>query len=101
MSALADRFYRLEVHSVVHGISVEESTTLRPLLDRLTQSLAEPPRVLSNEGGRVRLDGTTVDGDDVRIVLSHYQRVAPIGDGRIDDGWAALDRLQRSGDHTT
>ena len=101
MSALADRFYRLEVHSFVHGVSVEESTTLRPLLDLLAKSLAQPPRVLSNEGGRVRLDGTTVDGDDVRIVLSHYQRVAPIGDGMVDDGWAALERLQRSSDHST
>jgi hypothetical protein len=101
MSALADRFYRLEVHSSVHGISVEESTTLRPLLDLLARSLDAPPRVLSNDGGRVRLAGTTAEGDDVRIVLSHYQRVPPIGDGLIDDGWAALDKLPLSFDETT
>jgi hypothetical protein len=95
MNVLGDRFYRLEVHSLRQGIAVEESTTLRALLDQLARSLEGPPRILRNDGGRVTLEGTTLEGDDVRIVLSYYQRVTPPGDGRADDGWAALDPFRR------
>ncbi len=90
MRVLAETFYRLEVHHRLRGVAVEEYGALADVLARLDDTLSAAPRVVSIDGGRVVLDGTTTTGDHVRIVVSFYHRTSPPG-----DGWAELDHLPR------
>lgn len=96
MKVLAETFYRLEVHNARYGVAVEEHPTLGDVLARLSSSLVASPRVHSIAGGRVILDGATLDGDAVRIVVSFYHRTTPP-----EDGWSAIDHLPRRGGEAT
>lgn len=59
MQTVASAFYRLEVHSIDHGLALKERADLADVLALVADLLAGPPRIVTADATRVALAGTT------------------------------------------